>query len=165
MTYLVLGQRRLMHTRVFCIEDVHLHAAYLLRKDFLIRVTQIAEIHHISIVTVTVILADAGADKPPHQQQEYKYAVEPHEFLELRCYVDNDPLSNLEVDVETSLLMLEVILAEADSHSVDLTWLEGSHRLCRVESIDIGVEITWSTVVLLECLLVFILDDVQKEKW
>jgi hypothetical protein len=55
------------------------HPVDLFRKDFLAGVTQITEIHHISVGTVTVILADAGACKPPHQQKENIYAVKSHE--------------------------------------------------------------------------------------
>jgi hypothetical protein len=51
------------------------------RKDFLGGVTKITEIHHIPVVTATVILADAGTDKPPHQQKENIYVAKSHEMI------------------------------------------------------------------------------------
>jgi hypothetical protein len=57
----------------------HLYLVYLVREDFRLSVSQIAEVDHVPVVAITVILADAGTQESPHQQNDYIYVIELHE--------------------------------------------------------------------------------------
>ena len=76
--HLLISQLRLVYTRINLIEYIHADIVYRIRENIVLSVTGITQIHHISVATVAVILADAGAEKPPHQQKKYIYVAGSH---------------------------------------------------------------------------------------
>ena len=94
---------------------------------FLATVTKITQTQPVTVVTSTMILADTGAEQPPYQHNDHRYVSESFQNLELRSNLNTIPRCNVDSDVKTSVLVLELVFVEHNVHSIDLTWLESSN--------------------------------------
>ena len=90
-------------------------------------VAKITQTQPVTVVTVTMILADTGAEQPPYQHNDHRYVSESFQDLELWSNLNKIPRCNIDSDVKTSVLMLKLVFVEHNVHSIDLARLESSN--------------------------------------